>query len=66
MNKNLLLAGGLVALAVIIYMRKNKKPISAPLTSVAPPKEQGKTPPMQEEHSNSCGACSGADGENWN
>jgi hypothetical protein len=25
-NKNLLLAGGLVALAVILYMRANKKP----------------------------------------
>lgn len=54
MNKNLLLAGGLIALAVIIYMRKNKKP---EITSVAPPKP---------EMSNVCGACSGADGENWN
>jgi hypothetical protein len=53
-NKNLLLATGLIALAVIVYMRKNKKP---EITSVAPPKE---------EMSNSCGACSGADGENWN
>lgn len=26
MNKNLLLATGLIALAVIVYMRKNKKP----------------------------------------
>jgi hypothetical protein len=45
MNKNLLLATGLIALAVIVYMRKNKKPV---VTSVAPPKE---------EMSNSCGAC---------
>ena len=26
MNKNLLLATGLIALAVIVYVRKNKKP----------------------------------------
>lgn len=44
MNKNLLLATGLIALAVIVYMRKNKKP----------------------EMSNACGACSGANGQNWN
>ena len=44
MNKNLLLATGLIALAVIVYMRKNKN----------------------AEYSNSCGACSGANGENWN
>lgn len=53
-DKNLLLAGGLIALAVIVYFRKNKK---TEVTNVAPPKE---------EMSNSCGACSGANGENWN
>ena len=53
MNKNLLLATGLIALAVIVYMRKNKKP---EITSVAPPKT---------ENSNACGMC-GANGENWN
>jgi hypothetical protein len=46
MNKNLLLAGGLIALAVIVYVRKNKKPVA--VTIVAPPKE---------EMSNVCGAC---------
>lgn len=45
MNKNLLLATGLIALAVIVYMRKNKKPV---VTSVAPAKD---------EMSNICGAC---------
>jgi hypothetical protein len=55
MNKNLLLAGGLIAIAVVIYMRKNKKPVQ--VTVVAPPKT---------ENSNACGACSGANGENWN
>lgn len=44
-DKNLLLATGLIALAVIVYMRKNKKPV---VTSVAPPKK---------EMSNVCGAC---------
>lgn len=48
MNKNLLLAGGLIALAVIIYMRKNKKPIAVTVTKVAPPKE---------DPSNACGLC---------
>lgn len=58
-NKNLLLAGGLIALAVIIYMRKNKKPSVVGSMS--------KTPPMDEgSMSNICGACSGANGENWN
>ncbi len=42
MNKNLLLATGLIVLAVIVYKRKNAG------------------------YSNSCGACSGANGENWN
>ena len=46
MNKNLLLATGLIAVAVIIYMRKNKKPVQ--VTVVAPPKA---------EMSNSCGLC---------
>ena len=55
-NKNLLLAGGLVALSIILYMRANKKPISVAITSVAPPKQ---------EMSNACGMC-GANGENWN
>ncbi len=56
-NKNLLLAGGLIALAVIIYMRKNKKPIVVGSMS--------KNPPTPEGMSNSCGMC-GANGENWN
>jgi hypothetical protein len=56
-NKNLLLAGGLIALAVIIYMRSNKKQFAVTVTKIA-----ATTPEM----SNSCGACSGADGENWN
>ena len=49
MNKNLLLAGGLIAVAVVIYMRKNKKPKTEIVTS--------KTPPMQEGSSNACGMC---------
>ena len=44
-NKNLLLATGLIAVAVIVYMRKNKKPAT---TSVAP---------IKPEMSNICGAC---------
>jgi hypothetical protein len=60
MNKNLLLASGLIAIAVIIYVRKNKKPINVAITSIAPPKEP------TAENSNICGACSGANGENWN
>ena len=55
MNKNLLLATGLIAVGVIIYMRINKKPVE--VTVVAPPKA---------ENSNACGLCSGANGENWN
>ena len=58
-NKNLLLVAGLIAVAVVIYMRKNKKPINVAITSVAPPMPR-------EEQSNACGACSGANGENWN
>ena len=57
MNKNLLLAGGLIALAVVIYMRKNKKPKTETVAS--------KAPPIPEEQSNACGMC-GANGENWN
>jgi hypothetical protein len=53
MNKNLLLATGLIALAVIVYVRKNKKPVTV-------------ITPAKPEMSNSCGACSGANGENWN
>ena len=53
MNKNLLLATGLIALAVIVYVRKNKKPV---VTNVAP---------VKPEMSNACGMC-GANGENWN
>lgn len=49
MNKNLLLAGGLIALAVVIYMRKNKKPKTETVTS--------KAPPIPEEQSNACGLC---------
>ena len=59
MNKNLLLATGLIAVAVIMYMRKNKKPVQG--TVVAPP-----IPAPTSGASNACGLCSGANGENWN
>lgn len=55
MNKNLLLATGLIAVGVIIYMRINKKPVE--VTVIAP---------VKDETSNACGACSSANGENWN
>lgn len=54
MNKNLLLASGLIALAVVLYVRKNK-PTS---NTIAPPN-------IKDDSSNMCGACSGANGENW-
>ena len=55
-NKNLLLATGLIALAVIVYMRKNKKPVAVTAKSIEP---------VKPEMSNACGMC-GANGENWN
>ena len=55
-NKNLLLATGLIAVAVIVYMRKNKKPVAVTVKSIEP---------VKPEMSNSCGMC-GANGENWN